>query len=277
MKIGNNDYKTILLDTNAIREIVTNENNSGKGFLENFIISGKYVPCVSLYNVIELKPYADIYDKFLDYFSLIPCFALYPVKSILAKELNALLNNTEFIIDNTVANAFSPFGNDITFNCRLFFDKLMSEKKLSKIITKEIQELPQTATVWENQRKKALKLLSQNGYPNNMIDIKFYKTQEEPTILKDLRNWGIAISPNINYKKFPAARIMAFSQFHRVHSTKKIIKPNDVMDTIISSIVPHMDAVITENYQANLYKTAKNFIPEMKPLELYTLKDIRIF
>lgn len=30
MKIGNNDYKTILLDTNAIREIVTNENNSGK-------------------------------------------------------------------------------------------------------------------------------------------------------------------------------------------------------------------------------------------------------
>ena len=110
-----------------------------------------------------------------------------------------------------------------------------------------------------------------------MIDIKFYKTQEEPTILKDLRNWGIAISPNINYKKFPAARIMAFSQFHRVHSTKKIIKPNDVMDTIISAIVPHMDAVITENYQANVYKTAKNFIPEMKPLELYTLKNIRIF
>ena len=98
------------------------------------------------------------------------------------------------------------------------------ELTLFKIITQEIQESPQTATVWENQRKKALKLLSQNGYPNNMIDIKFYKTQEEPTILKDLRNWGIAISPNINYKKFPAARIMAFSQFHRVHSTKKIIK-----------------------------------------------------
>ena len=53
MKIGNNDYKTILLDTNAIREIVTNENNSGRGFLEKFIAFGKYVPCISLYNVIE--------------------------------------------------------------------------------------------------------------------------------------------------------------------------------------------------------------------------------
>ena len=49
------------------------------------------------------------------------------------------------------------------------------------------------------------------------------------------------------------------------------------MDTIISAIIPYMDAVITENYQANVYKTAKSFISEMKPLEIYTLKDIRIF
>ena len=49
------------------------------------------------------------------------------------------------------------------------------------------------------------------------------------------------------------------------------------MDTIISAIVPYMNAVITENYQANVYKTAKSFIPEMKSLELYTLKNLRIF
>ena len=39
MKIGNNDYKTILLDTNAIREIVTNENNSGKGSIMQVFFS----------------------------------------------------------------------------------------------------------------------------------------------------------------------------------------------------------------------------------------------
>jgi len=277
MKIGNNTYKIILLDTNAIREIVTNENKSGKGFLENFIAFGKYVPCISLYNVIELKPYNDIYNKFIDYFSLIPCFIIYPVKSILAKELNAILNNTEFVIDNSIANAFSPLGKDDTFNCRSFFEKIMENRQLSEIITQEIQELPKIATVWENQRIKALKVLSQSGYPDDMIDIKFYKDQEESTILKDLKNWGLSIPPSINYKQFSAARIMAFSQFNRVHSTKKAIKPNDVMDTMISAVVPHIDAVITEKYQANVYKTAKSFISEMKPLEIYTLKDIRIF
>ena len=138
-------------------------------------------------------------------------------------------------------------GKDNTFNCRLFFDKLTQNQKLTAIITQEIQELPQIATVWENQREEAFKLLSQNGYPINMLDIKFFKFQEKNTILKDLKNWGISIFPNINYKKFPAARIMAFSQFNRVHLTKKIIKPNDVMDTIISAIVPHIDAVVLKN------------------------------
>lgn len=36
MLIGVNDYKLILLDTNAIREIVTNTNMSEKGFWKDF-------------------------------------------------------------------------------------------------------------------------------------------------------------------------------------------------------------------------------------------------
>lgn len=65
MLIGVNDYKLILLDTNAIREIVTNTNMSEKGFLERFFAcsSDAYAPCFSIYNVIELMPYQDIYEK----------------------------------------------------------------------------------------------------------------------------------------------------------------------------------------------------------------------
>lgn len=62
MLIGVNDYKLILLDTNALREIVTNTNMSGKGFLERFFACSldAYVPCFSIYNVIELMPYQNI-------------------------------------------------------------------------------------------------------------------------------------------------------------------------------------------------------------------------
>ena len=39
MEIGQNTYKLILLDTNALREIVTNTNLAGKGFYKNFLVA----------------------------------------------------------------------------------------------------------------------------------------------------------------------------------------------------------------------------------------------
>ena len=48
------------------------------------------------------------------------------------------------------------------------------------------------------------------------------------------------------------------------------------MDVLISSIAPYVDAVITENFQADVYKKAKKLIPQIKELEIYRLKDIRM-
>jgi len=58
--------------------------------------------------------------------------------------------------------------------------------------------------------------------------------------------------------------------------TKKKVFPNDAMDVKISCIMPYMDAVITENFQANVYKKARKLIPKLNKLEIYTLKDIRM-
>lgn len=37
-----------------------------------------------------------------------------------------------------------------------------------------------------------------------------------------------------------------------------------------------IDAVITENFQADVYKKAKKLIPQIKELKIYRLKDIRM-
>ena len=48
------------------------------------------------------------------------------------------------------------------------------------------------------------------------------------------------------------------------------------MYELISSNEPYDDAVITENFQADVYKKAKKLIPQIKELEIYRLKDIRM-
>lgn len=277
MVIGSNDYKLILIDTNAIREIVTNTNLSGKGFLQRFFSQSSklYAPCYSIYNVIELMPYQDIYEKFLDFFSLIPCFVIFPVKNIFLKEVECHMEKKEFVLDNKIMNAFTPYGLKETYNCKGFFEKLAEEKELMANIKLEVKQFSTIAMEWEKRRASAETLLKSQHLPLNMIDEKFYRAQEEATIIKDLKNFGIEISSEIDISKLPASRIMEYSQFIRIYQTHKSIKANDVMDIQISCIVPYVDAVITENFQADIYKKAKSIIPQLKKLEIYTLRDIR--
>lgn len=277
MLIGANNYKLILLDTNAIREIVTNTNMSGKGFLERFFAhsSDAYAPCFSIYNVIELMPYQDIYEKFLEFFSTIPCLMMFPVKSIFQREVECYLEGRNFVIDGYIANAFTPLVLKDNYNCKKFFENMAKDTTLMENIKDEVKTFSSIAMEWENRRNKTEKMLKAQHLPLNMINEKFYRTQEKDTIIKDLMNYGISVPLGVEIFHLPASRMMEFSQFVRIYQTRKHIKPNDVMDIQISCIVPYVDAVITENFQADVYKKAKHFIPQLEELEIYTLKDIR--
>lgn len=277
MLIGVNDYKLILLDTNALKEIVTNTNMSGKGFLERFFACSPdaYVPCFSIYNVIELMPYQNIYEKFLEFFSTIPCLVMFPVKSIFQREVECYLEGKSFVIDGHIANAFTPLVLKDNYNCKNFFENMVKDTTLMENTQNEVKKFSSIATDWENRRNRTEKMLKAQHLPLNMINEKFYRTQEKDTIIKDLMNYGISVPLGVEILHLPASRMMEFSQFVRIYQTRKHIKPNDVMDVQISCIIPYVNAVITENFQADVYKKAKHFIPQLEELEIYTLKDIR--
>ena len=51
------------------------------------------------------------------------------------------------------------------------------------------------------------------------------------------------------------------------------LPPNNMTNIQISRIAPYVDAIIIQNFQAGVYN---RLIPQIKRLEIYTLKDIRI-
>ncbi len=69
------EYNLCLLDTNAISEILKNPKVEGKGYFEKFSPS-THVPCFTIYNLIELRRNQNVYQKFLDFFSLYPIFLI---------------------------------------------------------------------------------------------------------------------------------------------------------------------------------------------------------
>lgn len=274
MKIGSNDYKLIYLDTNALREIVLNNNESFHNFIEKFLSIDlvKYIPVFSIYNVFELKPYTDIYEKFIEVFSIIPCMMFFPYKLIIEEEYKAFCNNREVVLDGKLIHAFSTLGSNDSFELEVFLEKLWNDEEIKNNIMSEILGLKEIATTW-NERKASY---YNSSYMSKRRDLKklYYKFEKE-TIIKDLEIHEIDVVNDVDIKRLPGMRVMEFSHFMRVYDRKKPIKLNDVMDVKMSCFIPYVDAVITEVYQAELYKNMKGFINQLKNLEIFGVNALK--
>jgi hypothetical protein len=173
------------------------------------------------------------------------------------------------LLDGNVMRAFTPMGKDDGYDFGLFINSF--EKQLKKLLDNEKNELATVISEWEVKRIEFDELKIESDKQREQLFIAL----EKPTIIKDLFVENIKLSNKDDYRFFPSLRMVEFSLFQRAQLTKKPLKINDVMDCMISAFIPHVDAIITESFQANVCKKAKNHIPEMKNLEIYTLRDIR--
>lgn len=239
-------------------------------FINKFLIGKvKYAPVFSVYNVFELRPYEDIYIKFINVFSTIPCMMLFPYKLILEQEFSSYEQKRDFVMNGNVINAFSSLGIGDSYNLKKFLDRLWEDERTRKTILYEIDGLKSVAEYWNDS-----KLKFKEGFFNINLR-KYYFENEKEALIMDLKNHGIKISHDIDIKKLPGLRVMEFSHFMRVYNRKKPISANDVMDVKMSCFIPYVDAVITENYQAELYKNMKSFIRPIENLEIYRLNFLK--
>lgn len=178
---------------------------------------------------------------------------LFTSKQFIEAEYRAFTNKESLKINNNLAQTFTPTINNESYNIRKFINRMKKEVALMTAIQDEVTKLPSIAKKCEKGRVDV-------GMVNKVISEKEYMKNEQRALYKDLTNWGITPNIQMNFEKFPALRIMSYSQFMRVHFTQKEIKPNDVMDVLISSAVPYVDAVLTENYQVDIYLKAKKYI-----------------
>ena len=124
-----NRYYLCLLDTNAISDILKNENEESNTFIERFPPTD-FVPCFSFYNIIELRRKRSIYNKFLDFFSIYPIFFIKSQSMIFTEELNVYDSNSNI---NILFNAFSPLEKNDSYDLRIFIETLFLNSELKAL------------------------------------------------------------------------------------------------------------------------------------------------
>lgn len=238
IKINEKEYKLILLDTNVIRTIINGydrlhkDNSFAKKILSYYF--NESMLCISFYSLLELVPYKDIYDTFIEIFTSLPVFIILDFQTITNEEKTAYQENREFLIDN-VAHFCLPKSNEL-----LKYAQTVDLKKM-KI------DLQTTCDDWNKQRES----LPKNPSPNQLF---LNKTK-------------------LISKKLYAHLIMEYSVISRM-CHKKAFELNDVVGIKISAITPYVDVVITENSQANIYKQTSRMIIKLREVEILTFKDI---
>lgn len=112
------------------------------------------------------------------------------------------------MIDGHIANAFTPLVLKDNYNCKNFFENMVKDTTLMENTQNEVKKFSSIATDWENRRNRTEKMLKAQHLPLNMINEKFYRTQEKDTIIKDLMNYGISVPLGVEILHLPASRMM---------------------------------------------------------------------
>jgi len=276
MILNGKQYKLVYLDTNVLRAITDNENGFGKYFFKHYFLNqDDRAPCFAFANVCEIKPYKDIFQKFMDMFSLIPHLMFYHYRILVREEFNAYKQSQKYSLNNQVMRAFIPIGRRDEDNFRKFISKIYSSGELSRILENEKTELNSIVVDWEASRTKNQTMFTAAGIVKEKALERLYLSFEKETVIKDLAVEGLSLDRDADYENFPSLRMVEYSLFQRQYLTKKPLEINDVMDIRMSAFIPYVDEVITEGFQANVYKKAQNHIVELKGLEIHTLKDFR--
>lgn len=169
VKIGSNEYKLLLLDTNAVHEIVQNYKNAAQGFFEIQSSEG-YFPCISFHTLVELKPKKDIYDELVEFVRRVIIFLILPYKAVLDMEYDLYHNKREIILEDFAV----PARVDI-------LEQIFNENNgILKEVDKGLVEAESVVENWKNQRS------------DETFSFKEFKDFEDVIILKFLKAYNIA-------------------------------------------------------------------------------------
>ena len=86
--LNGHPYKLCLIDTNAASEMVKRPDPIMRHFFEA-IKPNEYIPCFSIFTILELREKDDVYKRFLETFSVFPCLILKSLDQLFQDELTA--------------------------------------------------------------------------------------------------------------------------------------------------------------------------------------------
>ena len=271
--LNGNQYSLCLIDTNVLSEMLKNPKREFKNYLELFS-PGEYIPCTSLFTILEIRKDTKVYDSFLNYFSVFPFIILKSYEQLLQEEIN-LYPNPESI--NPILLGYSQLGIKSS-------EEMTAKEKLEYLFnTKEFHDGEKK---WNNEKQCILEgMLSlvenhppKNGKYSKRTIIDFIWMASAQQIGMRVPSFAKKILDNekpIEINSFPSVKMMTYTVFYKFYPDNRKPLESDVFDILITPASPYVDVVLTEKHLAEIFRKTKKLDNFIEKLRVLTLKDIR--
>jgi len=273
VEINNNKYKLGLLDTCIISQILSNPLSEMQAFFKKITESDSMIlPCVTMWSVLELRSRVEHYQKFIEFFSVIPFCMLKTPDAILADEF---MHYPYWNKIDPILFAFSllrPKEESLEY----FLNKIFSQHEV-------ISAEKNWKHKWKRDALNSILSLKKNFEPinknlNSEDAKKFIEEALPQYVISQNLSWSknrIDKKEEIIFDAFPSAKAGLYTVFYRFYVANREPEIQDIFDILINNVVPYVDYVITENFQADILRKIKKADEQFSHLEINTIKNLR--
>jgi hypothetical protein len=270
------EYPLCLLDTMAVSEMVKRPEGMFRHYIE--WAHGRptlLVPCFTVYTVMELRRKPDLFRQFIQQFESYPCALLKGYMELLEEEA-ARYPDPSLIDVWSIAFLPAPLGGE-------------GNRLANLTWMLDLPEYAERERQWNDDAPKIVEGMASlvRNYPPTSGSAYTQKEVEAFQLMAslpqladhghgDLVAGELAAGREVDLDAFPSLMAMTYTVFHKFYSdTDRKPLHSDAFDVLTASVLPYVEAVITEAHQAEVISKTKQRDGFLAPLEVYTLRDFR--
>ena len=270
INLNGSDYRLCMLDTNAMSELLIDFPN-WFSYLESTFTHPPIVISISVFTLIELRSRKELFDKYVEVFSVIPSVVLDSHESILAKEID---NYERKETIQPVVIAPSTLGDK----------NLSPSERIESVLEKS--GFISRSKYWKGGAESILDgmLSLKSNFPPKG---KSYTKSEEETFVENASIKQIGMRARSFAKKildgqmefhldrFPSVITTSHVVFNKFYRTTRKPHVSDVFDLIISAVLPYVDIFVTEGNLAEIVRQIQSRHGRLINLRIETVKAIK--
>lgn len=270
--INGTDYRLVLLDTNALSEFAK-QGESFRRFVRWSSAKPMFIPCFSLFSVLEMRHRPDVYRRFRELFRVWPCM---------------LVKSHEQLLEDEVLCYPDPAGIDPAL---LGFSLLGGEgMDLARVLDRASKDafFREREQYWTHGAPDIVEGIA-SLVANFPPDGDTYTRSEVRHFVEmagfsqvAMRQWHFAQRmieverQAVSIVAFPSVKATTYTVWHKFYADRdRRWTRSDAFDIIISSAIPYVDAVITENHLAEALRKTRRLDEFIRDLTVHTLRDFR--